>query len=108
MNDAAKILQGLRASGGRRKTERLRSAKHRGFSLVELLVVITIISLLAGLLLPALEKALGSARQVACVNNLKQLGTALHMYAGDYGDYLPGSCNWHNGQIGRASCRERV
>jgi len=47
-------------------------------------VVIAIISILAGLLLPALEDALGAARTVACTNNLKQIGTAISLYAGDY------------------------
>jgi hypothetical protein len=52
----------------------------RGFTLVELLVVIAIIGLLIGLLLPAVQAARESARRSSCVNNLKQLGVALHNY----------------------------
>ncbi len=59
------------------------------FTLVELLVVITIISILAGLLLPALSRARDLARGVACVSNLRQLYAGFVMYGDDYGDWLP-------------------
>lgn len=59
------------------------------FTLVELLVVVAIISLLAGMLLPALQQAYDSARLTQCAANLKQHSVALTQYSGDNGDFLP-------------------
>ncbi len=70
----------LRLSGGK-----------SGFTLVELLVVISIIGLLMGLLLPALNKARQQAKKVVCVSNMRQMGIALNAYLMDSDNRLPSS-----------------
>src|SRR5260370_41925909 len=62
----------------------------RGFTLIELLVVIAIIAVLIALLLPAVQAAREAARRAECVNNLKQIGLALHNYDGTHQTLPPG------------------
>jgi prepilin-type N-terminal cleavage/methylation domain-containing protein len=67
----------------------MHAASRRAFTLVELLVVIAIISILAAMLLPALEDALAAARKVACANNLRQMHQGAVLYYDDADSVLP-------------------
>jgi prepilin-type N-terminal cleavage/methylation domain-containing protein/prepilin-type processing-associated H-X9-DG protein len=75
-------MEAVRSNSG---TERKRGA----FTLVELLVVIGVIGILAGLLLTVLSSAKKRGRQAQCLNNVRQIGLALNLYHGDFDDQFP-------------------
>src|SRR5690348_3898178 len=66
-----------------------RWSRNPGFTLIELLVVIAIIAILAAILFPVFAQARAKARQISCLSNMKQLGTATMMYLQDYDEVVP-------------------
>ncbi|OQA82977.1 MAG: hypothetical protein BWY31_02972 [Lentisphaerae bacterium ADurb.Bin242] len=79
------------------------------FTLIELLIVISIIAILAGLLLPALNRARTTARKISCVSNMKQIGTGLQLYTDAYREFIPTyKRGWHNLILPMISNHQRV
>ena len=68
----------------------------RGFTLIELLVVIAIIAILAGLMLPVLAKAKQKGQSSICLNDLKQVGLAMQMFANENDDMIPRGTAGHS------------
>ena len=85
-----------RTSSARRRM--LRAAR-AGFTLVELLVVVSVIALLIALLLPALSRARRAAQSAGCLSNLRQLQTCWLMYANDHGGTLPPNRHHDGGNL---------
>lgn len=86
----------------------MKPTRTTGFTLIELLVVIAIIAILASLLLPALARAKNKAKDLTCINNLKQQGVAVHMYADDHQGLLPEAEVLPSAAVGTTNALPRI
>lgn len=84
---------------------RRRTQSRHAFTLIELLTVIAIIAVLAGIIFPVFAQTREKGRQIACASNLRQLGMAILQYTQDYDEQLPGT---YNGDYGIDSAYNRI
>ena len=90
-------LLSLSSIARRAEEDHLSSLKRKTnfrFTMIELLVVVAIIAILAGILMPALSSALRKAKIISCTGNQKSIGLALSMYATDYNEFFPRGDGW--------------
>jgi prepilin-type N-terminal cleavage/methylation domain-containing protein/prepilin-type processing-associated H-X9-DG protein len=85
-------IQNNRRVVGMKLTDDIEKLQNNGFTLVELLVVISVIALLMGILVPVLGKVRGIASRTYCMSNLRQIGVALRSYLDDNRDIFPLAC----------------